>query len=100
MPAPDTTSADDAGGGGGGQAALVGRVAELAMDYLADITDRPVSASTGIAALRAVLGRPLAEHGAPAGQVVEDLAALARTAGDEANISSSSGLPHRRPSVS
>lgn len=54
--------------------ALLRRTAELAIDHLASLDERPVRAAAGRDALLASLGGPLPRSGAPALEVVEALA--------------------------
>ncbi|MGP1674881.1 MAG: pyridoxal phosphate-dependent decarboxylase family protein, partial [Candidatus Limnocylindrales bacterium] len=54
--------------------ALLRRTAELAIDFLASLDDRPVAATAGRDALLAALGGPLPRVGLPAEEVIEDLA--------------------------
>jgi len=54
---------------------LLARTAELAVDYLEGLPDRPVGPKVDLAALRAALGGPMPAHGDAAIDVVERLAA-------------------------
>ncbi len=55
------------------------RAAQHAMDWLDGVDARSVATTASVADLRARLGRPLADHGAPATDVIDDL--VADTAG-------------------
>ncbi|MGD0123117.1 MAG: aminotransferase class V-fold PLP-dependent enzyme [Candidatus Limnocylindrales bacterium] len=56
---------------------LMHRTAELALEYLGSLEDRPVAATAGRDRLLAGLGGPLPEDGVGALRVIEDLAAAA-----------------------
>jgi glutamate/tyrosine decarboxylase-like PLP-dependent enzyme len=56
---------------------LMRRTADLALEYLDSLDDRPVAARAGRDRLQADLGGPLPEDGVEALQVIEDLAAAA-----------------------
>ncbi|MDB5428827.1 MAG: aspartate aminotransferase family protein, partial [Phenylobacterium sp.] len=51
------------------------RAAEHAFAWLDGLDGRSVATTASVAELRARLGRPLAQHGAPATQVIDDLVA-------------------------
>jgi glutamate/tyrosine decarboxylase-like PLP-dependent enzyme len=55
-------------------AALLRRTADLAVDYLESLPDRPVAGERDVAALRRQLVKPLPEAGEDPGAVIEELA--------------------------
>ena len=57
--------------------ALLHRTAEIAVEYLASLPERPVRAEASLGELRAALGGPLDDAPLPALQVIEELAAAA-----------------------